>query len=267
MIQLITDRRLVESKIATFKNRPATVWVDECRWVWAPQDAWADALVMPNNLRISLFAGLHARARLLSKDRGEVFELPDEKNKMWLRWAVIQDALLAWFYRAEERKRRADRLSDDEEFLYGNVRAIRAWGDKLQEEALAGALSMSTITPAHTPALEQAIVMLANLTQGTKLELENHNTRLSAIETVVYRSPDEFVDAKSFISERGMATDLVVPGTRQTLQQWLGNKMVAENAERGESRNTRIEGTSRIATVNTYRRRDLESMIKRVPHN
>jgi hypothetical protein len=264
MHELITDRGLAELRVETFKNRPATVWVDQRRWVWAPQEAWAAALLIPAGHRMRLFAGLSMRARTLASERNEPFELPDPKGVLWLRWAVINDSLLAWYFRMEARRQAGDKnLSEDDAFLLRNISAIRAWGDALQERALAGSVAAAHAkAPDNTAALSQAMALIAGVQQ-------DHEVRIVAVEGKVLtleRNPDAFLDAKSFVIERGVAPDRCVPGTKLTVQQWLGMEMAKRGAEKGARVTTRLEGTARTAEVNSYRRRDLAEAFKGLPH-
>ena len=262
MSELISDRQLSRHHMENFKGRPAAVWVDHCGWLWASLGEWGQVLLMPASLRPRLFSDASMRARVLKEKRGEPFELCDEKGDKWYRWAAVNDGLLAWYFRTDVRRQaRDDRLNDDEHDLFANVDGIRAWGDAVQEKALSGAMRIATDkAPAlsNSAALAQVMGTVAGIVQ-------DHEARLLTVEQKVHRDPVEFIDAMSFVLESGLAPNKCIPGTRQTLQAWLGVKLSASGAPRGPRVGTRLDGCSQFTEVNTYRRCDLQAMLDSVP--
>lgn len=269
MHQLVTDRQLTEMRVSTFKERQATVWVDERRWVWAPWEVWARVLVIPTPLQVRLLTSVKAGAAEQNREWGEPFELPDAKNDTWFRWHAVDDGLASWAHRLRDRIGKGDatktletaNLTDDERLLARNYRAIRKWGRDLQEKALAGSVTASTATTRpidNATALAQALALVVGVQQ-------DHENRIIVIENKVHRDPDEFIDAKSFVIEQGIAPDRLVPGTKLVIQAWLGSQLSEAGAEKGPEIYTRIEGTSRVVAVNTYKRRDLATALDKIP--
>lgn len=256
-------------RVTTHKDRQATVWVDQRRWVWASWDVWVRTLAVPIALQARLLVSVKAGATEQSKEWGEPFDLPDEEGQSWFRWHAVDDGLAAWAHRLRERIGRGDAtrtfdhadLTEDERHLVSNYKAIRKWGRDLQERALSGAVTTAvakTSSPNNTVALAQAMALIAGVQQ-------DHENRIVVIEGKINRDPAEFIDAKSFVIEEGIAPDRLVPGTKLVVQSWLGMQLKEAGAEQGPESRTRLEGTSRVVIVNTYRRRDLAIALKRLP--
>lgn len=271
MHQLITDRQLAEIRVTTHKEREATIWVDERRWVWAPWEVWVRVLVIPAPLENKILASVRAGAIEQSREWNEPFELTHPKGQSWFRWHAVDDGLANWAHRLRDRIGRGDAtrtfdqadLNDDERLLAKNYKAIRKWGRDLQERALSGSVTPAGSTPLqkdNTAALAQAMALIAGVQQ-------DHETRIVVIESKIHRDPDQFIDAKSFVIEQGISPDTLVPGTRLVVQGWLGMRLKEQGAELGPEKQTRIEGTSRITPVNTYKRRDLLAALEKMPKN
>lgn len=268
MNQLVTDRQLTEMRV-TYKEREATVWADERRWVWAPWDVWIRVLVIPTPLQARLLTNVKAGAAEQNREWGEPFELPDPKGNSWFRWHAVDDGLASWAHRLRDRIGRGDAtrtfanadITEDERLLARNYKAIRKWGRDLQERALSGAVTAASV---KSPSLDNATALAQALALVVGVQ-QDHETRIIGIEEKLHRNPDEFVDAKSFVIEQGIAPDRVVPGTRLVIQSWLGMHVVENGGEKGPELHTRLEGTSRVVPVNTYKRRDLQLALQRLP--
>lgn len=269
MNHLVTDRQLTEMRVTTHKEREATVWADERRWVWAPWDVWVRVLVIPAPLQMRLLTSVKAGAAEQNREWGEPFELPDPKGNAWFRWHAVDDGLANWAHRLRDRIGKGDAtrtlanadLTEDERLLARNYKAIRKWGRDLQERALSGAM---TTAAAKSPPMDNATALAQALALVVGVQ-QDHESRIVVIEEKVHRDPEEFIDAKSFVIERGIAPDRVVPGTRLVIQSWLGMQVSESGGERGPELHTRLEGTSRVVAVNTYRRRDLQAALGRLP--
>lgn len=269
MNQLVTDRQLAEMRVRTHMEREATVWIDERRWVWAPWEVWIRVLVVPTPLQGRLLTSVKAGAMEQGREWSEPFELPDAKGMPWFRWHAVDDGLASWAHRLRDRIGRGDAtstlenasLTEDERLLGRNYKAIRKWGRDLQERALSGAVATAATKSQpldNTTALARALALVVGVQQ-------DHENRIIVIEGKVHRDPDEFVDAKSFVIEQGIAPDRLVPGTKLVIQSWLGMQLVERGAEKGPEIQTRIEGSSRVSTVNTYKRGDLLNALGRLP--
>jgi hypothetical protein len=265
----ITDRQLTEIRVTTYKDREATVWVDERRWVWAPWDVWARVLAVPSALQVRLLTNVKAGATESNRKWGEPFELSDPDGSSWFRWHAVDDGLANWSHRLRDRIGKGDAtrtlanadLTEDERLLARNYEAIRKWGRDLQERALSGAVTGTAVMPqpiSNATALAQALALVVGVQK-------DHESRIVVIEGKIHRDPDEFVDAKSFVIEQGIAPDRLVAGTKLVIQSWLGMQVIESGAEKGPEIHTRIEGTSRVVAVNTYRRRDLQAALERLP--
>lgn len=269
MSQLVTDRQLAEMRVTTYKDREATVWADERRWVWAPWDVWSRVLVIPSPLQSRLLLSVKAGAKEQNREWGEPFELPDPKGNVWFRWHAVDDGLANWAHRLRDRIGKGDstrtladaNLTEDERLLARNYKAIRKWGRDLQERALSGAV---TTAATRTPPLDNATALAQALALVVGVQ-QDHETRIVVIEEKVHRDPEEFIDAKSFVIEKGISPDRLVPGTRLVIQSWLGMQVTAAGGQTGPEMHTRLEGSPRVVVVNTYKRRDLEAALERLP--
>lgn len=267
MAQLISDLTLRPLQVTSFKGRPiGNIYIDERQWVWASVDAWAAALLMPVPLRTKLFTGLGTRAAELTRKRGEPFAMSAANGDHWCRWAAINDALMSWYFRTERRVQDKDtRITDDELFLHRNVDEIRAWGDALQERALRNAVAgseVATVGPSNDQALSQALALIGGVTKEHESRLRQHDKRLVGLESMaVRRNPDEFLDAASFLIQSGLATDSCVPGSRETVQAWLGRKLSREGAKFGPGVFKRLDGCAATVEVKTWMRSDLEAAL------
>ena len=272
MTELVTDRALVEIRVETFKNRQATVWVDERRWVWAPWETWARVLVIPAGIQTRLFSGIQVLATMQAREWGEPFSMPHPDGSLWFRWHVIDDQLTKWVHRLDDRTGRgnADRvlkqsqITEDESLLRANVSAIKKWGRDLQERALGGALT-TTQSPALPSApqtmdrLQQAMLLLAGVGQ-------DHEVRLTRIEKLTAgKDPQEFILAESLVIEQGLSPRTHVPGTRVLLPNWLGRRLTEIGAARGPRVEMRLEGSAITVAANKWRRCDLLAALNGMP--
>lgn len=279
MNQLITDRQLCGVEVVNYRNRPARLWVDERRWVWASWPVWAKHLVIPQPMESRVLASAVRAAGELQKRRGQPFQLPNPDNEQWFRWHAVRASLQIWHDAMRRRIPNGSnftiddaQLTQDERLLYANYVAICDWGDDLQEQALAGALTAKATpalpaAPQSTDRLQQAMVLLVGEQFQIREQMGEHDKRLAVVEAAVTRDPNEFIDAKSFVTECGLASDRLVGASRLTVQQWLGMRMAEIGAERGKPARTRIEGTSRVVEVGTYRRADLSAALHDLPRD
>jgi hypothetical protein len=277
MSQLITDRQLVGIEVSTFKKRSARLWVDERRWVWASWSVWAKHLVIPRPMEERVLGAAVRAARELERRRGQPFLLPNPDNEQWLRWHAMRAALQIWF---DAMRRKIPpgstfgiehaRLTHDERTLYDNYVAICDWGDDLQEQALAGALTAvpSNALPAPTQTsdrLQQAMVLLVGEQFAIREQVGDHEQRIALVEAVVVRDPAEFITTKKFVAEMVLDTTDMVPGTRLNPQAWLGMQMKNGGHEEGPPKKQRLEGTGRVIEAKTWRRSDLVAALAAMP--
>jgi len=265
MTRLVKDRQLVEVQVETFKKRPITVWVDERRWVWAPWEAgWMRALVIPRSLEQSITHKTAQYARVMQRDWGEPYCLPDEKGMPWYRWHPVAKALQFWRFKVDAdapggagNAYRDAKLSDDERFLIENIKKIEKWGTDLQERAMAGALTGGSEAPAvsrNVAALGRAMTELAGVVGDHDKTLTDHGARIARLED--QRDPEEFLDAETALLQMGRSPNILAPGTRLTESQWIGNWLRRQGRETGPDKGWALPWGER-KTVRTYRRRDI----------
>lgn len=278
MNQLITDRHLLEIEVDTFTKRRARLHVDERRWVWASWQTWASVLVVPQPMHAKVLANAGMAAGTLNRRRSQPFQMPHPSGEPWFRWHALRAALAIWHETARRRIPKGDAtvgidaagLTHDEAALYRNYIAICDWGDDLQEQALAGALTAPAnaalaSSPTTTDRLQQAMVLLVGEQFAVREQLGEHSVRLLAVEQKVQRDPNEFISTRKFAIEAALYADQMLPGMGIGIAGWLGNYLSKQGVEMGPKVAERLPDSSRVTWVNTYRRAGLEDALKKAP--
>lgn len=275
MKKLTTDIALRPFEARTFKDRPfAGANVDEWGFVWASWPSWVVALQIPADVAQRLLPMIISRANAREREgNDESLLCADPKtSESWFKWAAVDDGLDEW--RLSMRSRR-DKYggsvppTESERFLAANYEQVRRWGQRLQQDEMVRRIrapQAGNVVP-MTDSDRMALVLreIGILTAGNVEKIGVIDGRLTLVEQKVQRDPEEFIDAKSFVTECGIASDRMVGDSRLTVQQWLGMRMSEMGAQRGKTVRTRLEGSARIVEVGTYKRADLEAALKAMP--
>lgn len=195
------------------------------------------------------------------------------------RWPPIAAALDNWHTNwmrkvtqhehvtMESNKRRAS-----EQFAR-SMAQLKQWGYELQERELQAAMA-SKMTPVQSSTglaeinlAIQAIQALAVATRGALEKhdeaLEEHSERLDDIEQrdPANRPSEAFVTIKQRCQERAVSLAFIVEG-RMNLPQACGQFLQKNGAEKGAPIQERLDGSSRIVDVATWRRTDIDLAIE-----
>lgn len=264
------ENEMRKELVDTFNGHKMTVFFDERDNPWASGDAWLRGIHCPSDLRPRMMSLVETNVLRLEKEDGEAYSGVKPDGERWYRWPAIEEALDAWAQSVNSSKVQ-ERMTDSQELLYRVYRLVKKWGRELKEKAIAQRLRGNG-TAVQGGELSEALTALAKLCGAgfQKQELINHqhDERISTIEAVSLKDPDEFVDVKSRFAEVGRATDITVPGTKLTEAQWVGIHLTkVMGAETGKSRMARLEGCSQVREVNTYRRRDIDAAVRQIPRH
>lgn len=145
-------------------------------------------------------------------------------------------------------------------------KASREFYVRLHKEYLARRKSLVPSDDRHTYPTEERLVAIGSRAVAEVIGplLQNHNARLDIIEDSIpiLRDPTEFITAREALIEDGRDPSMIVPPTRQNLEEWVGRKMSDKGHEKGPTRTIRLGGTSRIIEANTYKRGEIYEVIK-----
>lgn len=154
-----------------------------------------------------------------------------------------------------------------------NMAQLKQWGYELQERELQAAMSAKmTPTQSSTGIAElnqaiQAIQALAVATRGALAKhddaIEQHSERIGDIEQrdPANRPPNAFVTIKQRCLERALSLGFIVEG-RMNLPQACGHFLQKLGTEKGPPTKERLDGSSIITEVATWRRSDIDQAIE-----
>jgi len=270
MRKLVTDLQLSPTTVRTFKDRSWQAQIDPDGILWASFDSWMAALAVPTPVRLKLQSYVISTAQARENETGEDLLRHNENGDMWATWAALEDGLHKWEGSASHRRDPQGRkvpLDDSEQFLLNNYTSLRRWGQRTQQDAIVGRIqkpAAANVVPlSDFQRVAMAVQELAGLLLP-KVEVHDrtlglHDTRLTLIErTIPARSPDEFLDAKSFLIESGLDPSVTVGKTKVNRAAALGNHLHVAAVEIGPKRQTRLDASRKLVEVGTYRRRDLQ---------
>ncbi len=243
--------------------------------VYASAKSWARALQIPDAISVWFETGL-SRIALLKKDLAggdlEMLYL----NVPVYRWHAVAEQLRAFDRNWYEHQYRSRPLLEQKELerFHNNYERLISWGYDLQERALSSALHEKTDP---TAAISQETLLEA-LKQAVAPRLQGHDDKLHEHDVVIgelieavptLRDQDEFISVKQAISEQGLDPTLMPlhPRSSENLSGLAGRMLKDRGVEQGASVISRVDGQKMRAEMNTYRRRDIYSVLTEIMHN
>jgi hypothetical protein len=243
--------------------------------VWATIEQWCKVLQAPYFLEEKLRKAADAQAALL---KGGPFTVKFDGVTAY-RWPPIAAALDLWHRNWMVQVSKGEHatlqttLRAESEAFARNVARLKAWGYELQERELQAAKSANTpVRPSASGVLDvaqamEAIRLLAQATETVLVkhesELADHEGRLLEMkrEMPAFRDPNEFVTVKQRCLERALPFGKIVAG-RMNLTQACGQYMQKQACQKGASIQERLDGSSMITEVATWRRSDIDKAIQ-----
>lgn len=229
--------------------------------VFATSKSWARALGWPDS-DMAHFDLLLAQAVRLNPSWCGIYE----GNTVY-RWHPVDDSLLAFDREYEKTRNHPAQFSklqplEKAQFdnLHKNFKALRNWGRDLQEAAISGAMAVGrSITPSASPTelIALALQQLAPQVASHEVKLIEHDEKIAALvrSRPIERDPMGWVTVKAAIAELGLDSSVLpIPGLKWNLSQVAAQRLSEVSAERGSPVSARLEASSHIVAVNTYRR-------------
>lgn len=243
--------------------------------VWASVEQWCLLLRAPYFFPAELTRTASVQAALL---KGGPFEATIGGQIVY-RWPPIAAALdlwhRNWMVAVSQNKHTSMALnlrSDSETFAKG-ISKLKTWGYELQERELQAALSVQIAQPqafsARSMDVNHAMKAIETLAQATQVVLLQHESEIISNKTQIeeirrdlpsYRSPDECITIKQRCVERALSSGLIVKG-RMNLSQACGQYMIQMGMKKGKNQSERLDGSSMITEVATWRRCDIDVAI------
>lgn len=243
--------------------------------VWGTISQWCSVLkapyFMPDYLR-------QAAVTQASVMKGGPYTATVQGDQIF-RWPPIAAALDTWHTNWMRKVTQNDHVTMEHnkrhasEQFARNMAQLKQWGYELQERELQAAMA-AKMTPVQSSTglteLNQAIQAIQALAVATRgaLEkhddaIEQHSERLGDIEQrdPANRTPDAFVTIKQRCLERALSLGFVVEG-RMNLPQACGQFLQKLGAAKGPPTKERLDGSSIIADVATWRRSDIDQAIE-----
>jgi len=243
--------------------------------LWASIDQWCLLLKAPYFLPDVLKHSAESQATLL---KGGPYKATFGPTAVY-RWPPIAAALDLWHRnwmvkvsRGEHTQMTTSLRNESEQFAR-SVAKLKAWGYELQERELQAAMNSQVVVQQLSTGVmdvSQAMQAIRLLAQSTQAVLEKHESdildheeRLDEMkrELPALRSPDTFVTIKQRCAERAVALGMIVQG-RMNLTQACGQHLQKLGATKGPSQSERLDGSSFITEVSTWRRKDIDAAIK-----
>lgn len=246
--------------------------------IWGSIEQWCKVLQAPYFMPEYMRVTAENQAALL---KGGTYSASCGGIKVY-RWPAIAAALDLWHRdwmikvsKGELGKMETNKRAESTQFAR-NVARLKAWGYELQERELQNAMNSRMTSEQSTSGLAdvndvnqamQAIQILALATQTVlakhDADIEKHEDRLDDLkrETPTFRDPDGFVTVKQRCQERSAPFGIVVEG-RMNLPQACGHFLQKNGYQKGSSQKERLDGSSLMTDVATWRRIDIDHAIK-----
>jgi hypothetical protein len=254
-------------------GKPFKYLISEAR-VYASAKSWMSALQMPEALQPWFTRTIEVQAMYKGK-AGDNLRMMYEGTSVY-RWHAVAESL-----RAFDRTYYAGKLKDyntnarrDIDRFHENYEKLVSWGYDLQERALAGALTERKqnlsvpISQADLLAIVKEIV--APRLRAHDDHLERHDVVIADIQKAVpvLRDQEEFISIKQAIGEQGYdETELpLYPQSRENLAGLAGRLLADRRAEKGGGKAARLDGVSMTKVVNTYRRKEIYTVLDEIVH-
>lgn len=234
--------------------------------VYASAESWARALGHPIKPQLDVL--LLSAAENIRISFGDETELEHQGIKVYA-WPAVATALRVWDHAYVEHGFKGPGWPETARVAYDSMhesyQKLLYWGYKLQEDALASRFAkLPAVSPQINDRLLAAIESLAPRLSQYDAKINEHDLVIITLKSDApfMREPKEFITAKQACFELGRDPWwLINQGSRLTLAQVVGNTLTERGAENGEKRMERLEGSSVIKSVNTYRRGNLYQVI------
>lgn len=238
--------------------------------VYASSRAWNRALEVPDCMAKWFETGLE-RTSIVKKDSAGGSLSMQYSGVCVYRWHAVGDLLRAFdreYYKNQFSKRSIDEQKQIEKF-HNNYERLVNWGYDLQERAMASILNADN--EKSTPVTQENLIEAIKQAVAPRLlahddKLHEHDVIISEIKDAVptLRDPEEFITVKQAVAEQGRdATQMpYFPENRDTLSGVIGKKLKILKSEQGSSVVSRLDGQSFSTEMNTYRRRDIYSVLE-----
>lgn len=243
--------------------------------LWASIAQWCSVLKTPYFMPDYLVKAAESNSSLM---KGGPFTTTVEGTKVY-RWPPIAAAIDSWHRswmvtvaKGEHAALPLNKRKESERFAL-NVARLKQWGYELQERELQSVMT-SKMTPNQSATglaeVNQAIQAIQSLAQVTRTALETHgealdehNERIIDIEKSdpLRRDSNAFVTVKQRCLERALSLAFVVEG-RMNLSQACGQYLQKAGSCKGPVSKERLDGSSLIVEVATWRRIDIDSAIE-----
>ncbi|PWB46868.1 MAG: hypothetical protein C3F18_12365 [Nitrosomonadales bacterium] len=243
--------------------------------IWGAISQWCRVLKAPYFMGeyLGKFAEVNSAAM-----KGGQYTTTVQGEKLY-RWPAIAASLDSWHRtwmlkvaKGEHATMEQNKRLESERFAL-SMSKLKQWGYELQERELQAAMSAKmSPTQASTGLAEvnqaiQAIQSLAHVTRGALAKhgetLDEHDERLEDIENSdpARRDPAAFVTVKQRCIERALSLGFVVEG-RMNLSQACGQFLQKSGAEKGPVSKERLDGSSIVVEVATWRRTNIDHAIE-----
>lgn len=246
--------------------------------VWASVEQWCALLRAPYFFPDELRRTASLQAALL---KGGPYEALIGKVVVY-RWPPIAAALDLWHRNwmvavsLNKHTTMASNLRAESEGFARGIAKLKAWGYELQERELQAALSTQIVQPnvSATRSMEvsQAMKAIETLAQATQIVLLQHEQEILSNKNQINeicrdlpsrRDPEEFITIKQRCVERAISSGLIVKG-RMNLSQACGQLMNKAGMQKGKTQSERLDGSSIVTAVTTWRRGDIDLAIEQL---
>jgi hypothetical protein len=254
-------------------GKPFNYLVSDAR-VFASAKSWMSALQMPQGMAAWFEKTIEVQA-LYKSTAGNDLHMMYEDVVVY-RWHAVAETLRGFdrnFYEHGFKNQPTNARREIERF-HENYEKLVAWGFDLQERALAGALNAKKDSPT-APVSQADLLAIVREIVAPRLrahddKLEKHDIVIAELEKAVpvLRDQEEFISIKQAIGEQGYdQTELpLYPQSRENLAGLAGRMLADRRAEKGAGKAARLDGVSVTKVVNTYRRRDIYSVLDEIMH-
>lgn len=242
--------------------------------VWGSVEQWCSVLQAPYFMPEYLSRNAETQAALL---KGGNYSASCGGKKVY-RWPAIAAALdfwhRDWMVKVAQNQvsmMETSKRGESERFAK-NIAKLKAWGYELQERELQNAMNSKMTAEqsesgiADVSQAMQAIQSLASATQTVLLKhgatLDSHEGKLNELknEAPAFRDPEGYITVKQRCLERFVPFSVVVEG-RMNLPQACGQYMQKQGFQKGSSQKERLDGSSLMTDVATWKRQDIDQAI------
>lgn len=237
--------------------------------VYASAKSWMRALQVPECMAKAFESGLSIQAMFKKDMAGGSLEMQFNGTPVY-RWHAVGNYLRTFdreWFKTEYRTRPVDEQRTIRKF-HDNYEQLINWGYDLQERAIASVINsgLDRATPVTQENLFEAMkqVVAPRLHQHDE-KLNQHEIIITEIKQAMptMQDPDQFITVKGAIAEKGLDSTIMplFPNNKDNLSGLIGKKLKTLNCEQGKPVVSRLDGQPISAEMNTYRRRDIYSVL------